>query len=127
MRRQLVALHVIVGHGGLSLGTQWCSQCNWRHGSKVAGRRVQTAGITLLGHSRLLLRPKPAVSRGMMPGGNLASEKGKDKLLDSSCCIYREEKNWPRRPPKRHRLRRPPRPRLRFECSLRDALYLSLF
>jgi hypothetical protein len=39
----------------------------------VAGRRVQTTGLTLLGHSRLLLRPKPAVSRGKMPGVNLAS------------------------------------------------------
>jgi hypothetical protein len=38
----------------------------------VAGRRVQTAGLTLLGNARLLLRPKPAVSRGMMPGVNLA-------------------------------------------------------
>jgi hypothetical protein len=39
----------------------------------VAGRRVQTAGLTLLSHCRLLLRPKPAVSRGMMPVVNLAS------------------------------------------------------
>ena len=43
----------------------------------MIGRRVQTAGLTLLGHSRLLLRPKPAVSRGKMPGVNLASEKEK--------------------------------------------------
>jgi hypothetical protein len=55
----------------------------------MAGRRVQTAGLTLLGHSRLLLRPKPAMGRGMMPGVNLASEKGKDNLLDSSCCVAR--------------------------------------
>jgi len=51
--------------GMISLGGQ----------GKVAGRRVQTAGLTLLGHSRLLLRPKPAVRRGKMPGLNLASEK----------------------------------------------------
>lgn len=44
-------------------------------GGKVAGGRVQTTGLTLLGHSRLLLRPKPAVSRGKMLGVNLASEK----------------------------------------------------
>ena len=44
-------------------------------GGKAAGRRVQTSGLTLLGHSRLFLRPKPAVSRGKMLGVNLASEK----------------------------------------------------
>jgi hypothetical protein len=63
--------------GDLSLGTLWYRQCNWRYDGKVIGRRVQTAGLTLLGHSRLLLRPKPAVSRGKMPGVNLASEKEK--------------------------------------------------
>jgi hypothetical protein len=41
----------------------------------MAGKRFQTTGLTLLDHSRLLLRPKPAVSRGKMPGVNLASEK----------------------------------------------------
>jgi hypothetical protein len=35
----------------------------------------QTTGPTLFGHSRLLLHLKPAVSRGKMPGVNLASEK----------------------------------------------------
>jgi hypothetical protein len=47
----------------------------------VAGRRVQTTGLTLLGHSRLILRPKPAVSRGKMPGVNLASEKERINYL----------------------------------------------
>ena len=42
---------------------------------KVAGRHVQTTSLTLLGHSRLLLRLKPAVSRGKTPGVNLASER----------------------------------------------------
>jgi hypothetical protein len=41
----------------------------------VADRRVQTAGLTLLSYSRLLLRPKPAVRREKIPGINLASEK----------------------------------------------------
>jgi hypothetical protein len=41
----------------------------------VTGRRVQTAGLMLLGHSRLLLHPKPAVSRGKMSRVNLTSEK----------------------------------------------------
>jgi hypothetical protein len=41
----------------------------------VISRRVRTAGLTLLGHSRLLLRPKLAVGRGKTPGVNLASEK----------------------------------------------------
>jgi hypothetical protein len=36
-------------------------------GNKVTGRRVPTAGLMLLSHSRLLLHPKPAVSRGKMP------------------------------------------------------------
>jgi hypothetical protein len=41
----------------------------------VAGRRVRTTGLTLLGRSRLLLRPKLAVSSRKMPGVNLASER----------------------------------------------------
>jgi hypothetical protein len=54
----------------------------------VAGRRIQTTGLTLLGHFGLLFRPKPAVSRGKVPGVNLAPEK-KNKLLNSSCCVAR--------------------------------------
>jgi hypothetical protein len=46
----------------------------------VAGRRVQTA-IMLFGYSRLLLRPKPAVSRGKISEVNLASEKEKTNYL----------------------------------------------
>jgi hypothetical protein len=55
----------------------------------VAGSRVQTTGLTLLSHSRLLLRPKPAMSRGKMPGGEFSLRKRKGKLLDSSCCVAR--------------------------------------
>jgi hypothetical protein len=44
-------------------------------------RRVQTAGLMLLGHSRLLLHPKPAVGRGKMPRvenevGEVGAESG---------------------------------------------------
>jgi hypothetical protein len=40
------------------------------------------------------------------------------------CEIFREQKNWSRRPLKRHH-RRLPRRHLRFACFIRDALYLS--
>jgi len=39
MRRQLVALDVFVRHGGLSLGTPWCSQCNWGRGTQKRHHR----------------------------------------------------------------------------------------
>jgi hypothetical protein len=56
----------------------------------VAGGRVQAVGVTLLSHSRLLLRPKLARSRGQRPEVNLASgNERKDKLLDSSCYVAR--------------------------------------
>ena len=53
-------------------------------GNKVTARRVQIAVLMLLSHSRLLLHPKPAVSRGKMPRVNLASEKER-----TNCSIRR--------------------------------------
>jgi hypothetical protein len=72
---------VITWGGDLSLGTLWGSQCNWRRGGKVAGKRVQTTSLTLLSHSRLLLRPKLAVSREKMSGVNLALGKERTNYL----------------------------------------------
>jgi hypothetical protein len=48
----------------------------------VVGKRAQTTGLTFLSYFCLFLRLKPAISRGKILKVNLASEKGKDKLLN---------------------------------------------
>jgi hypothetical protein len=81
MRWELIALHVVFGHGGLPLGRPGVSRRNYRRGGKVAGWRIQGAGLALLSPSRLLLRPKSAVSCGKRPGVNLASGKERTDCL----------------------------------------------
>jgi hypothetical protein len=77
MRWELITLHVILEYGGLPLERPEVSRRNYRRGGKVAGRRVQAAGLTLLGRSHLLLRPKSAVSCKKRSEVNLALGKGR--------------------------------------------------